>query len=150
MTTSQKIELEQTATNRKHIRVVAGIIWNADRTEILLSQRKENQEFSGLWEFPGGKVEAGEEDQNALIRELQEELGIEANIIREALLFPFDYPNKTIDFVIYNIDAFTGTPKGAESQLVAWVKLDMLKTLQFPEANQRMIDYIFSEVELDS
>lgn len=150
MTTSQETELVQTTTTRKHIRVVAGIIWNADRTEILLSQRKENQDFGGLWEFPGGKVEAGEEDQNALIRELQEELGIKANIIREALIFSFDYPNKTIDFVIYNIDAFTGTPKGAESQIVAWVKLDMLKTLQFPEANQRMIDYIFSQVELDS
>lgn len=146
MTTSQKTELVQTATTRKHIRVVAGIIWNADRTEILLSQRKENQDFSGLWEFPGGKVEAGEKDQNALIRELQEELGIKANIIREALIFSFDYPNKTIDFVIYDIDAFTGTPKGAESQLVAWVKLDMLKTLQFPEANQRMIDYIFATI----
>lgn len=124
------------------IRVVAGIIWNEDHTKILLSQRKKDQDFSGLWEFPGGKVEANEDDGLALIRELQEELNITVTEQEKALSFPYEYPSKTIDFVIYDVLQFTGIPQGAESQIIAWVPKEALSGLQFPEANYKMLEYI--------
>ncbi len=133
-----------TDTPHKHIHVVAGIIWNEDKTKILLSQRKSDQDFSGLWEFPGGKVEADEKEETALLRELQEELKIDVTDYAPAIAFPFEYPSKTIDFTIYEVFAFTGIPVGAESQIVVWVKKEELQNLEFPEANQRMIAYILN------
>lgn len=131
-------------TPRKHIRVVAGIIWNEDKTKILLSQRKADQDFGGLWEFPGGKVEADEQEEITLLRELKEELQIDVVNYAPAIAFPFEYPTKTIDFTIYEVFSFTGIPVGAESQIVAWVKKEELQNLEFPEANQRMITYILN------
>lgn len=131
-----------TTNNNPKIRVVAGIIWNEQQDKILLSKRKSNQDFSGLWEFPGGKVEENEADDSALIRELQEELGITATDLDIALSFEYQYPTKTIDFVIYNVFQFTGTPKGEEFQVVSWVHKDELQNLQFPEANYKMLEYI--------
>lgn len=128
----------------KQIRVVAGIIWNEAQTKILLSQRKSDQDFSGLWEFPGGKVENGEDDGLALARELEEELGITVTDQTEALAFTYEYPTKKIDFVIYEVFAFDNIPRGMESQVVSWVNKEDLKDLQFPEANQRMIEYILN------
>lgn len=126
----------------KKIRVVAGIIWNEDQTKILLSQRKKEQDFSGLWEFPGGKVEDSEDDGTALIRELQEELNITVTEQEKALSFQYEYPTKTIDFVIYDVFQFNGEPKGAESQMIAWVDKQTIGELQFPEANYKMLEYI--------
>lgn len=126
----------------KKIRVVAGIIWNKDQTKILLSQRKKEQDFSGLWEFPGGKVETDEDDGAALIRELQEELNITVTEQEKALSFQYEYPTKTIDFVIYDVFQFSGEPKGAESQMIAWVDKQTIGELQFPEANYKMLEYI--------
>lgn len=126
----------------KKIRVVAGIIWNKDKTQILLSQRKATQDFSGLWEFPGGKVESGEDDGLALIRELQEELNITVTEQEKALSFQYEYPAKTIDFVIFNVFQFTGLPEGAESQIVAWIDKEEIGKLEFPEANYKMLEYI--------
>lgn len=126
----------------KTIRVVAGIIWNEDQTKILLSQRKKDQDFSGLWEFPGGKVETGEDDGVALIRELKEELDIEVTEQEKALSFQYEYPTKTIDFVIFDVFQFTGIPQGAESQMIAWVDKETIGELQFPEANYKMLEYI--------
>lgn len=132
-------------TPLKHIRVVAGIIWNVDKTKILLSQRKADQDFSGLWEFPGGKVEGDEKESITLIRELKEELKIEVTDYAQAIAFPFQYPRKTIDFTIYEVFSFTGIPVGAESQIIAWVNIEELAHLEFPEANQRMIEYILKQ-----
>lgn len=126
------------------IRVVAGIIWNQDRSQILLSRRQAAQEFAGLWEFPGGKVEKDEADQIAIIRELKEELAIEATELSLALQFRYDYPHKSIDFIIYDITQFTGDAVGAESQEVAWFSKEDLSSLPFPEANQRMVEYILT------
>ncbi len=126
----------------KKIRVVAGIIWNEDQTKILLSQRKKEQDFSGLWEFPGGKVETGEDDGAALMRELQEELNITVIKQKEALSFQYEYPTKTIDFIIYDVFQFSGEPKGAESQVIAWVDKAEIGNLQFPDANYKMLEYI--------
>ena len=131
-----------TTNNNPKIRVVAGIIWNEQQDKILLSKRKSNQDFSGLWEFPGGKVEDHEADDSALIRELQEELGITATNLDIALSFEYQYPTKTIDFVIYNVFQFEGTPKGEEFQVVSWVHKDEIQNLQFPEANYKMLEYI--------
>ncbi|GHA01048.1 8-oxo-dGTP diphosphatase MutT [Ignatzschineria ureiclastica] len=133
-----------TAQNPADIRVVAAIIWNQDRSQILLSRRKSTQEFAGLWEFPGGKVEQDEADQVAMIRELEEELAIEVTELSLALQFRYDYPHKSIDFIIYDITQFTGEPIGAEFQEVAWFSKEELSSLPFPEANQRMIEYILT------
>lgn len=138
------IQANTIAQNPADIRVVAAIIWNQDRSQILLSRRKSTQEFAGLWEFPGGKVEQDEADQVAMIRELEEELAIEVTELSFALQFRYDYPHKSIDFIIYDITQFTGEPIGAELQEVAWFSKEELSSLPFPEANQRMVEYILT------
>ena len=77
----------------------------------------------GLWEFPGGKAEGGETDDDALRRELREELGV--NVVRAVAVHVRDheYPRAVVRVRFYVVHAWEGTPRGAEGQEVAWVRL---------------------------
>lgn len=127
---------------RKMIRVAVGIIWDQSRERILVSRRQSHQEFSGLWEFPGGKLEAEEAPQNALKRELQEELSIE--IIDSEYLFSLhhQYPDKNVELIIYNIYSFNGEARGAEGQIIEWRAKESVLSEEFPAANGPIIHYL--------
>lgn len=129
---------------KKTIRVAAAIIYDQSQKNVLISQRKKDQDFSGLWEFPGGKIEDGEKPSNAMIREIQEELDItiHQDDFNEALTFNFEYPDKNIEFFFYNVFTFSGTPKGHENQKIEWVPLANIHERQFPDANWVVIDYL--------
>ncbi len=106
---------------------------------ILIARRPEHLHQGGLWEFPGGKVEAGETSAQALSRELHEELGIRPTASTPLIRIPFDYPDKRVVLDVWRVSAYDGEPRGREGQPLRWVPLDQLDDLPFPAANRRII-----------
>jgi 8-oxo-dGTP diphosphatase len=116
------------------IHVVAGVITDL-RGRILLARRTRGRDLAGLWEFPGGKVDPGETAEHALVRELHEELGIQA-VVGEALIaVPHRYPHKRLRLDVRRIAAYRGTPKGLDGQALAWVPPHKLGSYPMPAAD---------------
>lgn len=122
----------------KRVHVVAAVIRNAAQ-EILLALRPSDKHMGGLWEFPGGKCEAGESPQQALARELQEELGIVIHGCQPLIQVHHDYPDVHVLLDVYEVLDFTGQAYGAEGQQVRWVAQDALADYQFPAANRSIV-----------
>ncbi len=122
----------------KPIKVVAAIICKNDK--ILLSKRPIEKHQGGLWEFPGGKVEANESNENALIRECLEELDIEIFNPQYFDKIDFNYTDKNVSIYFYRVSNFSGTAKGNEGQKIAWINQSDLQGKKFPEANKFIVD----------
>lgn len=142
----------------KQIHVAVGVIFDCPKgsihkTEpsILIAKRADHQHQGGLWEFPGGKVEAGETVQYALQRELEEELGFPADIEQmwPLIRIPFHYPDKSVlldVWAVYGAGDFKNQmgndveAVGKEGQPLVWVKQSELSKYQFPAANKAILD----------
>ncbi len=122
----------------KRVHVAAAVIRGANG-KILIARRADTQHQGGLWEFPGGKVEAGESVEAALGRELKEELGIVVEAARPLIKVQHDYPDKHVLLDVWEVSAFSGEPHGAEGQPLAWVSPRELADYAFPEANQPIV-----------
>ena len=120
------------------IHVAAAVIINSDN-EVLISQRAAYVHQGGLWEFPGGKLESGESVQQALLRELDEELGICVNSYRPLIKITHQYPDKTVLLDVWKVDDFTGQPVGREGQAIRWQAADQLNKKEFPAADVPVI-----------
>ena len=116
------------------IHVAAATIIN-DNNEILISQRAADVHQGGLWEFPGGKLESGESVQQALLRELEEELGIRANSYRPLIKITHQYPDKTILLDVWKVDDYSGQASGREGQAIKWQAVEQLNQDEFPAAD---------------
>lgn len=119
---------------KRSIHVVAGVITDA-RGRILLNRRTENRDMAGLWEFPGGKREEGESSEQALVRELREELGIEAEVGDWIMDVPQLYPDKHLRLEVRHIRSWKGSPRGREGQAITWVAPDKLSRYSMPPAD---------------
>ena len=124
----------------KSLHVAVGVIQKG--REVLIARRQKGQHLEGFWEFPGGKLEAGEDAQVALARELKEELSIA--VIDSHFLFDvtYDYPEKRVTLSIFLVNTFTGEPVGVEGQPLSWCDIDKLQSYTFPPANQAIIQYL--------
>lgn len=129
----------------KRIKVAVGVITKNDL--FFVCRRQAHQHQGNKWEFPGGKVNANESSENALKRELAEEIGIEVTGYQHLMDINFSYPDKNVSLLVYIVDEFTGTAYGAEQQESQWVCFDTLKTLEFPDANKRIIDAIAENIQ---
>ncbi|WP_305806096.1 Nudix family hydrolase [Stenotrophomonas sp. YIM B06876] len=118
----------------RSIHVVAGVITDA-RGRILLNRRTGDSDMAGLWEFPGGKREPGETSEQALARELHEELGIEAEIGDWLMEIPQLYPDKRLRLEVRRITRWTGTARGREGQAITWVAPEKLERYSMPPAD---------------
>lgn len=118
----------------RSIHVVAGVIQDA-RGRILLARRTETRDMPGLWEFPGGKREPGESSEQALVRELQEELGIEAEVGEWLMEVPQLYPDKRLRLEVRRIAGWKGQPRGREGQALTWVSPERLGRYSMPPAD---------------
>ncbi|MCJ2058224.1 (deoxy)nucleoside triphosphate pyrophosphohydrolase [Methylobacterium sp. J-048] len=111
---------------------------------VLVSERPAGKQLAGLWEFPGGKVEAGERPEETLIRELAEELGIR---VEEPCLAPLTfashaYPDFHLLMPLYVCRRWSGTPRSMEGQALKWVRPKALRDLAMPPADAPLIPFL--------
>jgi 8-oxo-dGTP diphosphatase len=131
----------------KLLLVVACALIDADR-RVLIAQRPEGKALAGLWEFPGGKLDAGERPEVALIRELKEELGIE---VKEACLAPLTfashaYPDFHLLMPLYICRRWEGQVQSREGQALKWVKPNTLREYPMPPADEPLIPMLIDLV----
>lgn len=120
------------------VHVAVGVIVAADG-KILIARRPDNVHQGNLWEFPGGKVDAGESVSAALKRELAEELDITVEQTQPLIQIHHDYGDKTVLLDVHKVTAFSGTAKGNEGQPIRWVSVVELADYAFPVANKPII-----------
>jgi 8-oxo-dGTP diphosphatase len=125
----------------RRVHVAAAVIRGEDG-RILIARRAEDKHQGGLWEFPGGKLEAGETAQSALARELQEELDILPLVSRPLIQVRHDYPLQQVLLDVWEVTAFSGTPRAVEGQPLAWVSPRQLPHYPFPAANLPIISAV--------
>jgi len=128
---------------RQRVQVVAAVIRGCDG-RVLLAQRPQHKHQGGFWEFPGGKVEPGESEVEALQRELNEELGLQAEILTPLIRIQHDYPDKSVELSVWQVTRWQGesygsATQGCEGQSVAWVAPDDFLQLPFPAANAPIV-----------
>jgi len=123
--------------------VVAALIRRGD--EILVSQRRADQSFPLCWEFPGGKVEAGETEGQALIREIREELGCGIAVGPLFHRVAFAYPDFDLDMAVYDCVVVSGTPGPVEVAAIRWVTASELTTLTMPPADLPLLPLLSSD-----
>lgn len=128
---------------KKIVLVAACALIDADG-RILLAQRPEGKNLAGLWEFPGGKVESGETPEDALIRELQEELGITT---KHACLAPLTFASYAYEkfhllMPLYICRRYEGIARSMEGQALKWVKPKDLRSYPMPPADEPLIPFL--------
>ncbi len=123
--------------------VAAAALIDADG-RVLIAQRPEGKQLAGLWEFPGGKVEPGERPEDALIRELREELGIE---VTEACLAPFVFASHAYEsfhllMPLYLCRRWSGTVTAHEHAALKWVRPNRLSDFPMPPADAPLVAWL--------
>ncbi len=129
--------------NRPILLVAACALVDCDG-RVLLAQRPESKQLAGLWEFPGGKVEAGETPEETLIRELQEEIGVTTKV---ACLAPLTFASHTYDdfhllMPLYVCRRFEGIARGLEGQALKWVRPKDMRDYPMPPADEPLIPFL--------
>ena len=123
------------------VAVVAGVVTHAGK--ILIGQRKRNDWHGLKWEFPGGKIEVGEEPAMALARELKEELGIDASIGELMQRYQFSYNDRPpIELMFFEVTHFTGVPVNYEFEQIVWAEAAMLPSYDFLEGDRDFIEFL--------
>jgi 8-oxo-dGTP diphosphatase len=113
---------------------VAGALFDRDR-RVLIAQRPAGKHMAGRWEFPGGKVAAGETDSQALARELSEELGVTVSSCRPFMQLSHSYADRTVELSMWLVEAFSGEPRGLDGQALKWVRVGALLEEDLLEAD---------------
>ena len=126
---------------KKSVHVAVGVIVGSDG-RILLAKRPDHLHMGGRWEFPGGKVEAGESIQQAMLRELQEELDITVVQMEKLIEVRHDYGDKQVFLDTWCVTEFRGEARGVEGQELAWVSTRELSSYHFPDANQPIVEAV--------
>jgi 8-oxo-dGTP diphosphatase len=123
----------------QRLHVVVGVVRDVEG-KFLIARRHANSHQGGLWEFPGGKLEAGESVLQALRRELEEELSIHLGSARALLEVEHDYADKAVLLDVWLVEAYSGQAVGREGQPLRWVTARELALFSFPAANTPIVD----------
>ncbi len=141
---------------RSVIAVAAGCLVNT-RGEVLICQRPIGKIAAGKWEFPGGKIEPGESAQEALRRELREELGVEVVVARPLIRVTHAYSDRTVLLDTWCVTRFSGELQPQENQSIAWVRPDELSKWDLLAADAPIVtalrlpmDYVFTSPKVDT
>ncbi len=124
--------------------VVACVLVDMDG-KILLAQRPKGRSMAGLWEFPGGKLETGEDPESCIIRELREELGI---VVKPACLAPLTFASHAYEkfhllMPLFVARRWDGVVRPLEGQSLAWVHLNELRSYKMPPADEPLVAMLF-------
>ena len=124
----------------KRIQVAVGVIQKGDK--VLVGQRLVKDDYFQKWEFPGGKIEEGEQPILALKRELYEELTIEVHSAHPLIYIEHDYPDRKVNLHVFWVDDFEGDPTGAEGQALQWIKPIDCQKIDFLQANEPIVNAV--------
>lgn len=126
------------------LRVVAGIVRD-ERQRVLITQRPAGKFMAGWWEFPGGKLAAGESEQEALHRELAEELGV--NVLRSEPLLTLQhaYAQHPVHLAVFAVGAYEGEARGLEGQALKWVACEELVDEQLLPADRPIVEHLLQQ-----
>ena len=124
-------------------RVVAAVLVNR-AGEVLIAQRPPGKWQAGRWEFPGGKLEPGEGEEQAVRRELAEELGIEVDVTHRIAGCTHDYGDRQVDMGLWLVLRHAGEPRGLDGQALKWVTLTQLPHEDLLEADVPLIPVLRS------
>jgi 8-oxo-dGTP diphosphatase len=124
--------------DKPHIQVAAGLIWRDGK--ILITKRPDGRHLSGLWEFPGGKQEPGEDLQRCLEREIREELGVEIKADDRFMTVHYEYETKRITLHVFHCIGLKGQPEALEGQETRWVSPKELPEFRFPPPDLEVIE----------
>ncbi|BCH30549.1 NTP pyrophosphohydrolase [Mesorhizobium sp. L-8-10] len=132
-----------TETPKKMVLVAACALVDADG-RVLIAQRPEGKSLAGLWEFPGGKIEPGETPEEAVVRELAEEIGVETKV---ACLAPLTFASHSYEafhllMPLFVCRRFWGTPVAKEVQALKWVRPRQLRDYPMPPADAPLIPFL--------
>ncbi|MGX5840163.1 8-oxo-dGTP diphosphatase MutT [Mesorhizobium sp. ArgA1] len=135
--------MSQILTGKRLLLVAACALVDTDG-RVLLAQRPEGKQLAGLWEFPGGKVEPGETPEECLIRELQEEIGIETDI---PCLAPLTFASHSYDdfhllMPLFVCRRFRGIAQPKEGQALKWVRPKQMRDYPMPPADAPLIQFL--------
>lgn len=128
---------------RPHRHIAVGIVWKDGH--LLIDQRKHEDMLGGLWEFPGGKVQDGESYEQAVVREVKEELGIDVHVKNHVATIEHGYSHFTITMHAYECQYVAGEPQAIECADWRWVTLEDLHNYAFPRANGKLLEILFEQ-----
>ena len=131
----------------KSVHIAVGVITSINehnQTQYFLTKRLDNAHQGGKWEFPGGKVEEGETVAQALARELQEEVNIDILSCQPLMVIEHDYGDKKVCLDVFIVDNYKGEPSAQEGQQQSWFALEQFKDLEFPKANDAIIEKLIA------
>lgn len=126
---------------KKHLYIAAGIIRDP-QNNIFIAQRPMGSHMGGFWEFPGGKLESNERPEDALVRELEEEIGIIATEYQLFKKVEHEFDDRFITLYFFLVTNWDNQPYGREGQNSRWVKQSDLIADQFPPANRIVVDIL--------
>jgi len=126
--------------------VAAGLVFRDGL--LLITQRCADSHLGGLWEFPGGKREPDETFEHCLVRELQEELGIQVSVGSLIESLTHTYPEKTVRLNFYRCAWLKGEPQRLGCADFRWIGLDLLQEFEFPAADERLLARLTADTEL--
>lgn len=135
------IPMREPSSPLPHKEIGVAVIWN-DQGEILIDRRPEEGLLGGLWEFPGGKIEANETIAACIQREIEEELGIKIEVGEHLITINHAYTHFRVTLNVYHCQYLQGEPQPLESQELRWVKPEQLSEFPFPKANTKIIEAI--------
>lgn len=138
-----EIPYKSPAKKVPHHNIGVGILING-KNEVLIALRPNDAMLGGLWEFPGGKKKEGEPIKETVVRELKEELGVEAKIIEPFMKLKHAYSHFKITLHAFICRIVDGDPQPKTSQQICWISIDELDQVPFPKANRRLTDKLMS------
>lgn len=129
--------------NEDYIHVVAALIWHRhNRRRFLIAQRQKGKHLEDYWEFPGGKLEAGESPWQGLQRELNEEINIRPISATQYIRVYYRYPDRNILLDTWSVESYRGEIEAREQQLVKWINVSQADDYRFPPADIPILEAI--------